>query len=179
MTFVRAKSLRFIALVAGTILFAPYLLAGNPVATALSLKWTKGVAFSGRVATFTESDTALTPADLTATIDWGDGSFSAGTIAGASGSFTVSGSHTYASTGSFSMWVIVIEAAGSTFATTLVGGNEVPPNGSPATGSGMVALNGAQNQITMDLSFNNLLGPATMAHIHGPAAVGVNGPVLF
>src|SRR5262249_55891866 len=37
--------------------------------------------------------------DLTATIDWGDGTSSAGTVSGGSGSFAVDGSHTYANGG--------------------------------------------------------------------------------
>ena len=51
------------------------------------------------VATFTDSDTTAPASDFTATIDWGDGTATTGTIAGSNGSFAVSGSHTYATTG--------------------------------------------------------------------------------
>ena len=51
--------------------------------------------FSGTVATFTDSYTGQVASDLPAVIDWGDGQFSIGTVSGGSGSFTVSGSHTY------------------------------------------------------------------------------------
>jgi hypothetical protein len=68
----------------------------------------------------------------------------------------------------------------STFlAADLLGVNEVPPNASPGNGVGAVLLNNAQTQITVDLNWSGLLGPATAAHIHGPAAPGSNAPVLF
>jgi uncharacterized repeat protein (TIGR01451 family) len=67
----------------------------------------EGAAFSGTVASFTDSDPGApgdpttNPADYSATITWGDGSTSPGTIvyAGTSGNFTVTGSHTYAEEG--------------------------------------------------------------------------------
>lgn len=65
------------------------------------------------------------------------------------------------------------------YATTLAGANEVPANGSVGTGSGSVTLNLAETQITAGLSFSGLTTAATAAHIHGPAAPGVNGPVIF
>lgn len=77
--------------------------------TAHSFTTTLGRAYSGTVATFTDGD-AVTPAsDYTATIEWGDGHTDTGTITGGSGSFTVSGSHTYASVGSFPVTVSVQE----------------------------------------------------------------------
>ena len=50
------------------------------------------------VATFTDPGGAEAHADYSASINWGDGTTSAGTISGpdASGVFTVTGSHTYA-----------------------------------------------------------------------------------
>ncbi len=75
-------------------------LAAQPVAVTA----TEGHSFSGPVATFVDSD-ASDPNDSaandTATIDWGDGTTSAGTItANGGGHFTVSGTHTYADEGS-------------------------------------------------------------------------------
>ncbi len=53
-------------------------------------------------ATFTESDKALTAADFTATIDWGDGTTSAGDIAEtADGTFSVSALKTYTGPGTY------------------------------------------------------------------------------
>ncbi len=55
--------------------------------------------FSGPVATFTDSDLTATADIFSATVDWGDGTTSEGTVEGASGSFTVTGEHRYAATG--------------------------------------------------------------------------------
>jgi hypothetical protein len=41
-----------------------------------------------------------------------------------------------------------------------------------------VSLNAAQDQITVSLSWSDLLAPATAGHIHH-AVAGVNGPVIF
>jgi hypothetical protein len=51
------------------------------------------------VATFTDTDTITAAADLAATINWGDGATTAGTVTGSNGSFSVSGTHTYTSPG--------------------------------------------------------------------------------
>ncbi len=61
----------------------------------------------------------------------------------------------------------------------LAGANETPPNGSPATGFGTLTLNAAMNQAMIELTWSNLTAPTTAAHIHGPAAVGVPGPVII
>ena len=62
-------------------------------------------AFSGAVATFSDIDTANVGSDFSATINWGDGTTTAGTITGSSGAFTVDGSHTYATAGQFTITV--------------------------------------------------------------------------
>jgi hypothetical protein len=64
------------------------------------------------------------------------------------------------------------------FTATLTGAQEVPSNASPGSGFGMVLLNDAQTQITVDLSWSGLTAPATAAHIHD-GAPGIVGPVLF
>ncbi len=65
------------------------------------------------------------------------------------------------------------------YTVTLSGAQEVPPNGSPATGTGSVELNGAETLIAARLSWSGLTANATMAHIHGPAGPGVNAGILF
>jgi hypothetical protein len=72
------------------------------------------VPFTGVVATFTDSDTANVPADFTATIDWGDATTTPGTVAGGGGSFSVSGTHTYTSMGSFTVVVTLADDAPGT-----------------------------------------------------------------
>lgn len=85
-------------------------LSGSPV----TFHAQAGVAVTTTVATFTDALSAAVPGDFTATIDWGDGTVSAGTIAGGAGSFQVSGTHTYAATGNFSVTVTLSDDAPGT-----------------------------------------------------------------
>jgi hypothetical protein len=59
-----------------------------------------------------------------------------------------------------------------TYTATLLGSNEVPPTGSPATGFATFILNG--NLLSIDESFSGLTAPASAAHIHCCGPVGVN-----
>jgi hypothetical protein len=70
------------------------------------------------VATFTDTDAAALASDFLATIDWGDGTTSAGTIAGSNGSFAISGTHTYATTGQDTITVTMTEPAPGTAIAT-------------------------------------------------------------
>ena len=63
--------------------------------------------------------------------------------------------------------------------TQLRAGNEVPPNASPATGTVDAVLNKETNMLRWKVSYTGLSGPATMAHFHGPAAVGANAGVAL
>jgi hypothetical protein len=66
------------------------------------------------------------------------------------------------------------------FDATLTGAQQTPPNASPATGLGTVLLDDVADTITVNFSWSGLIGgPATAAHIHGPAPVGASAPVLF
>jgi len=65
-----------------------------------------------------------------------------------------------------------------TWKAHLTAKDEVPPNASAATGDGTFTLNTATNELTWDVTFSGLSGPALAAHIHGPAAPGVNAGVL-
>jgi hypothetical protein len=79
----------------------------------VSLNPIAGAPFSGVVASFTDSD-GDPLSHFTATLDWGDGTITTGAIAAnASGGFTVSGSHTYASHGSFTLVVEVQDTDGN------------------------------------------------------------------
>jgi hypothetical protein len=80
-----------------------------------TLTGTSGQALSNViVATFTDTDTAAPASDFVATIDWGDGTTSAGTIAGSNGAFSVSGTHTYATGGNDTVTVTVADDAPGT-----------------------------------------------------------------
>jgi hypothetical protein len=79
-----------------------------PIATA-----SLGRTFSGAVATFSDSDPNGNAKDFTATINWGDGHLTNGTIAAdGRGGFTVSGTNTYATAGNFPVSVDVFDFGG-------------------------------------------------------------------
>jgi streptogramin lyase len=85
----------------------------------VSLSAHPGVAFTGTVASFIDPDTLLDASHFTATIGWGDGSTSTGTVAGEGGEFTVSGTHSYAEEGPFTVSVNLLETAPGTAGVTV------------------------------------------------------------
>ena len=100
---------------AGTVAVAD---ADTLTAHATTISGTAGQALSNvTVASFTDSDTANSPSDFAATITWGDGSTSAGTVSGGAGAFSVTGSHTYAGAGSDPVAVTLADDGGGASAT--------------------------------------------------------------
>jgi hypothetical protein len=71
----------------------------------------------------------------------------------------------------------LIQQATTTFNIVLEGAQEVPVNGSPATGSGTAVVDPNLNTITLNLTFSGLTSAVTMAHLHGPVARGVDGGI--
>jgi PKD repeat protein len=74
---------------------------------------TAGQQFSGTVATFVDADPGGIASDYTTTIAWGDGSQSAGTVAGTSAGFEVTGNHTYTNAGNDTATVMIADAGGA------------------------------------------------------------------
>ena len=64
------------------------------------------------------------------------------------------------------------------FTTQLRGANEVPANTSAGSGSVDAVLNKDTNLFRWKANYTGLSGPATMAHFHGPAAIGSNAGVV-
>jgi hypothetical protein len=64
------------------------------------------------------------------------------------------------------------------FLATLNGATEVPPHAVPGTGELLATLDTKTKALTYTLTFQNLTGPATMAHFHGPAKPGANAGVV-
>jgi hypothetical protein len=65
--------------------------------------------------------------DFAATIDWGDGTATAGSVSGSAGSFTVSGSHTYAAPGTDTVTVTLADDAPGTATATATSTATVVP----------------------------------------------------
>ena len=89
-------------------------------ATGTTISASKGVPFSGLVGTFTDLAPNRSPSDYLATINWGDATAATpGQVTeDASGTFYVTGSHTYARSGSdYSVSVTIINDPGGTETT--------------------------------------------------------------
>ena len=82
------------------------------VAVATNPTVTEGQSFSGTVATFTDSNPNEVLADFSATVDYGDGNFSQGTIVSQSGGFAVTGTDTYAGPGPYTTTVTIRDSSG-------------------------------------------------------------------
>jgi hypothetical protein len=108
-----------------------------------------GTAFTGPVAALTDGDPGGVASDYSVTINWGDGSASAGTVTAAPGGFRVMGTHTYAAAGTFLTTVSIADAGG---ATTVARGtaivNSVPSavlTSAPTIGSTTAGFSGSVN----------------------------------
>ena len=80
-----------------------------------------GQAFTEPVATFTDANPAAPLGEFTATIDWGDSSSSAGTVTQPGGTgtvFDVAGTHTYASSGGYTVTVTISDPGGASATVT-------------------------------------------------------------
>jgi len=65
------------------------------------------------------------------------------------------------------------------FVANLNGAQETPSTNSTATGTATLLLSPDEKSARVSLNFSGLTSPQTAARIHGPAAVGVSGPVIF
>jgi hypothetical protein len=98
--------------------------------------------FTGTVATFTDTDTANTAGDFTATINWGDGSSDNGTVTNSKGTYTVTGTHTYTDDGAFSATVTLTDDGTGTAAGTANSTAAVADGDGSAQGTAITATEG-------------------------------------
>lgn len=126
------------------------------------LSGVQGFAISGYVADFTTSEASPSIGDLSAVIDWGDGSATAGTIQTSviAGLFTVSDTHTYASAGVYSISVNVVDA--SDF------GNETAFNNATILDAPLI-VTGAYFPTSLNVAFNESI--ATFADLNPYATI--------
>lgn len=112
------------------------------VAQGTAISSVEGAPFSGVVGSF-DGGAWTTPADFTATVDWGDGSLpTSGTIvATGAGHFEVTGTHTYVEEGTYTALVTILETAypvNTATATTTADVADAPLH---ATGVSLITTN--------------------------------------
>jgi uncharacterized repeat protein (TIGR01451 family) len=107
------------------------------------------ITFTGVVATFNDPDTGSVAAGFSASIQWGDGTTSAGTVSATGpGSFAVAGSHAYPQDGSFPVLVTItdVESNNSTTSTSfkahVTEGDELVGAAIPIAATKRVAFSG-------------------------------------
>src|SRR5690606_6993160 len=67
------------------------------------------------------------------------------------------------------------QAAVLSYTTSLSGAAEDPPVASPGTGSATVVIDTVLRTMAIDITFADLVGPTTVAHIHGPTLQPLSG----
>jgi Bacterial Ig-like domain len=121
---------------------------------------TEGFPFNGEVATFTSADVQGT--SFQATISWGDGQVTSGTVMPDAGGFAVIGSKTYAVPGTYPMIVTVTGDPGSS--STGEGSAMVSPVSPVATGTTIAAVAGEPFTGPVALFFDTYPGLTAAAY---------------
>ena len=101
-----------------------------PILTGAALAGTQGQTLSGVVASFRDSSSSM-PSAFAATIDWGDGTTSKGTVSTYQDQFVIYGSHVYATAGPHAYGVIMQQSGGATVTTS---GTVMVAASAPASG---------------------------------------------
>ncbi|MCW3477889.1 alkaline phosphatase family protein [Limobrevibacterium gyesilva] len=150
------------------------------------------------VATFTNSDTANPAGDFTASVTWGDGTTSAGTVSGSNGTYSVAGSHTYAVSGTDTVAVSLTDDAPGTAKATANSTAQIAAGGggggraisSPTTGPVVLAATNGPLTVTNSGAITSTGGnvdgvdgpanaTATVINFGSVSAAGVNGAGVY
>jgi hypothetical protein len=160
--------------------------------TVLPISATGGNSFSGQtgqpvggtVATFS-ADSTDSAGDFAATIDWGDGTTSPGTISGTNPSFVVSGTHGYSTPGSYTITVTIVRTSNTANNGTATDSASIvsPTVVSPTTKPTVQGSSGSSSQSTA-AGFSGDVNPGglpTTAHFEYGldsrySSVGGSGP---
>ena len=132
--------------------------APPPSVTAGSITGVEGGTFNGQVATFTDADPTLVASSFTATIDWGDGTTSGGTVTASGSGFAVSGNHVYEEEGRYAI-IVTVSVEGAQGSSTGV----ATITDAPITATGFDLICKGQN-------FSNTVAAFTDADPHGTAS---------
>jgi len=147
-------------------------------AAGTTINGAKGVSLTKKVATFTDADPARIASDYTATIQWGDGTSSAGIIGG---TFTVTGTHTYTSTGTHTIKVTIKDSGGASATATstahigiLPAITSVSPTSGSHVGGNTVTITGTNLSGATAVKFGTVAGTiitvtATKITVKAPA----------
>jgi hypothetical protein len=65
------------------------------------------------------------------------------------------------------------------FTVPLTGAQQVPPVQTSGNGTANLTYDAGTRAVTWSVTYSGLSSDATMAHFHGPAAEGKNGPVII
>jgi YD repeat-containing protein len=76
-------------------------------------------------------------------------------------------------------WSGLAQAESSSFKVPMTGASCVPPVETNGTATVELTYDAASRVVTWRITYDALSSPATMAHFHGPAAQGKNGPVVI
>jgi hypothetical protein len=105
-------------------------------ATGIPITATAAVPFTGPVAHFTDADPTGTASDFLATIMWGDGQTSLGTVTASGGGFDITGTNTYAAATTYTLQVVITDSGGAT-ATVQPTATVLPNPDPPLTATGL------------------------------------------
>jgi PKD repeat protein len=134
----------------------------------------------GAVGSFVDPNPLATVAGLSATVSWGDGTSTPGTIVQPGGTatpFLVDGTHTYAATGSYQVTASVSDIGGSTLALT---GSSVPvvargvPNPGPVHGYWVAGSDGSIVAVGLPI-FGSMAGKVLRSPVVALAATSGGG----
>lgn len=75
------------------------------------------------------------------------------------------------------MLAVPASAATVNLFASIDGNQEVPPTGSPATGTGVMSHDTITNLLNWTITYSGFVNTPTVSHFHGPAPVGTNAGV--
>jgi hypothetical protein len=155
------------------------------VLSSLPVSATVGTPFTGAVGTLTVSDPLIDVSQYSASISWGDKDGSVATISmQPSGSFLVSGTHTYARSGTFNTTILVDNERGPNavaFGTAIVSPappapavSGISPNSGPEAGGTSVTITGTNFLGATDVDFGTTA--ATDVKVDSPTQITATAP---